>query len=211
VTGGPVHILDDDAAVLKSLDRLLRSAGYQTILYETSFALLEAASRLSGCVLLDIRMPGVDGLEVHRRLAPSGVPIVLMTGHGDVGMAVGALKAGAADFLEKPFSEEKLLDAIDAALLEYNGRSMRTIDQEAARRIAALSPREREVLDALVQGEAHKVIAHRLGISVRTVELHRARMLRRLGTRHLADAIKLAVLAELATERPEIPALRPIQ
>jgi two-component system response regulator FixJ len=203
MTRGPVHILDDDPAVLKSLDRLIRSAGYDTMPYDTSFALLEAAPRLSGCVLLDIRMPGVDGLEVHRRLAGGNAPVVLMTGHGDIGMAVEALKAGAVDFLEKPFSEERLFGAIDAALVKSSVRATQGLADEAAKRIGRLSPREREVLNALVQGEAHKVVAHRLGISVRTVELHRARMLRRLGTRHLADAIKLAVLAELRVESAE--------
>jgi two-component system response regulator FixJ len=207
---GPVHILDDDPAVLKSLDRLLRAAGYETMPYDSAFALLEAAARLSGCVLLDIRMPGIDGLEVHRRLAGGDAPIILMTGHGDVGMAVEALKAGAVDFLEKPFSEEKLFGAIEAALLKSGARATQGIAMEAERKVAKLSPREREVLNGLVQGEANKVIAHRLGISVRTVELHRSRMLRRLGTRHLADAIKLAVLAELCLDG-EVPPVRSIQ
>jgi two-component system response regulator FixJ len=204
MTRGTVHILDDDAAVLKSLDRLMRSAGYETHLYETPFELL-AAQPQSGCVLLDIKMPGIDGLEVHRRLSRSGPPVVLMTGHGDIDMAVAAIKAGAVDFLEKPFSEARLFGAIDAALAKAPAPPAQEQSQDAALKIAKLSPREREVLDGLVQGEAHKAIAHRLGISVRTVELHRARMLHRLEARHLADAIRLAVLAELTPEAALTP------
>jgi two-component system response regulator FixJ len=198
MTAPTIHVLDDDPGVRRSLDRLLRSLGYQVRLYESAFALIEAAPGLSGCILLDVRMPDMDGLQVHERLRASPCPVILMTGHGDVDMAVGALKAGAADFLEKPFPEDKLLDAIEAALRQSNVSHVEEIAVDCAQKIAGLSPREREVLEALVQGEAHKAIAHQLGISVRTVELHRARMLRRLGTRHLSDAIKVAVLAELA-------------
>jgi two-component system response regulator FixJ len=205
VTVATVHVLDDDPAVLRSLGRLLGSVGYRTKLYDSAFALLDAASDITGCILLDIRMPDLDGLEVHDRLWESECPVILMTGHADVEMAVEVLKSGAADFLEKPFSEEKLLSAIAAALQKANERPVQEVARRAAARLAKLSPRERQVLDALVRGEAHKVIAHRLGISVRTVELHRARMLQRLGTRHLAYAIKLAVLAGLAPDSAELP------
>ena len=193
-----IHVLDDDPGVRRSLDRLLRSVGYRTRLYESAFALIEAAPDISGCILLDVRMPDMDGLQVHERLRESPCPVILMTGHADVEMAIHALKAGAVDFLEKPFPEERLLDAIEAALRQTNVCHVEEIALDAAQKIAGLSPREREVLEALVLGEAHKAIAHKLGISVRTVELHRARMLRRLGTRRLSDAIKLAVLADLA-------------
>jgi two-component system response regulator FixJ len=192
-----VHVLDDDPVVLKSLGRLLNSAGYRTRLYESALDLVDAAAELSGCLLIDVRMPGLDGLEVHERLRATGCPVILMTGHGDVEMAVEVLKSGAADFLEKPFSEERLFSAIDAALEKATTVPVPDVARRAAEKMAELSPRERDVLDALARGEAHKVIAHELGISVRTVELHRARMLQRLGIRHLADAIKLAVLAEL--------------
>lgn len=195
-----IHILDDDSAVLKSLDRLLRSAGYQTRLYESPFALLDAAPDISGCILLDVRMPHMDGLEVQERLRDSQCPMILMTGHADVEMAIATLRSGAVDLLEKPFSDERLFAAIEAALQKAKERPVQLVAQHAAGEIARLSPREHDVLDALVRGESHKVIAHELGISVRTVELHRARMLQRLGTRHLADAIKLAVLAELALD-----------
>ena len=203
MTTQTIHVLDDDPAVRRSLDRLLRSVGYQTRLYNSAFALIEAAPGISGCILLDVRMPDMDGLQVHERLREGPCPVILMTGHADVEMAIHALKAGAVDFLEKPFPEDKLLTAIEAALSQTNGGHVEEIAHASARKIARLSPREREVLEALVLGEAHKAIAYKLGISVRTVELHRARMLRRLGTRRLSDAIKLAVLADLAPASAE--------
>jgi two-component system, LuxR family, response regulator FixJ len=198
MTVAKVHVLDDDPAVLRSLGRLLGSVGYHARLYDSAFALLAAAPDISGCILLDVRMPDLDGLEVHERLRESECAVILMTGHGDVEMAIDGLKAGAVDFLEKPFSEQRLFSAIEGALQKASERPVQQVAARAAGKLTELSPREREVLDALVRGESHKVIAHRLGISARTVELHRARMLQRLGTRHLADAIKLAVLAELA-------------
>ena len=177
-------------------------AGFHVVSYQSPAAFLNAASGLSaGCVLLDIRMPGVDGLEVQARLNRLRVnlPVIVMTGHGDVPSAVRAMKAGAVDFLEKPFDDETLLNAIGGAF----AKASRLIggDREAVRaaqRIATLSPREREVLDALLAGRPNKVIAFDLNISVRTVEVHRARMMERLGTKQFADAIRLAVMAKLA-------------
>ena len=197
-----VHVVDDDAAVRRSLERLLDAAGFHVVSYQSPTAFLNAASGLSaGCVLLDIRMPGVDGLEVQSRLNRLRVnlPVIVMTGHGDVPSAVRAMKAGAVDFLEKPFDDETLLNAIGGAF----AKASRLIggDREAVRaaqRIATLSPREREVLDALLAGRQNKVIAFDLNISVRTVEVHRARMMERLGTKQFADAIRLAVMAKLA-------------
>jgi two-component system response regulator FixJ len=197
-----VHVVDDDPAVRRSLERLLDAAGFHVVSYQSPAAFLNAASGLSaGCVLLDIRMPGVDGLEVQARLNRLRVnlPVIVMTGHGDVPSAVRAMKAGAVDFLEKPFDDETLLNAIGGAF----AKASRLIggDREAVRaaqRIATLSPREREVLDALLAGRPNKVIAFDLNISVRTVEVHRARMMERLGTKQFADAIRLAVMAKLA-------------
>ena len=197
-----VHVVDDDPAVRRSLERLLDAAGFHVVSYQSPAAFLNAASGLSaGCVLLDIRMPGVDGLEVQSRLNRLRVnlPVIVMTGHGDVPSAVRAMKAGAVDFLEKPFDDETLLHAIGGAF----AKASRLIggDREAVRaaqRIATLSPREREVLDALLAGRQNKVIAFDLNISVRTVEVHRARMMERLGTKQFADAIRLAVMATLA-------------
>lgn len=199
-----VHVVDDDAAVRRSLERLLDTAGFRVVSYDSSSAFLEAALGLSaGCVLLDIQMPGVDGLAVQARLNRLGVPlpVIVMTAHGDVARAVQAMKAGAVDFLEKPFDDETLLNGIEAALAKAGRRVGDREPAEAAQRIATLSPREREVLDGLVTGRQNKVIAFDLGISVRTVEVHRAHMMERLGTRKLADAVRLAVLAKLAPPR----------
>ena len=199
-----VHVVDDDAAVRRSLERLLDAAGFRVVSYDLPLAFLEAAPGLSaGCVLLDMRMPGMDGLEVQARLVRLGVslPVIVMTDHGDVQSAVRAMKAGAVDFIEKPFDDDTLLNAIEAALAKVGQPAHEREAAQAAQRIATLSPREREVLDALLTGRANKVIAFDLGISVRTVEVHRARMMERLGTRKFADAVRLAVLAKLAPPR----------
>lgn len=195
-----IHIVDDDAAVRRSLERLLHTMGFVPVSYETPFDLLDAVPVLStGLLLIDVRMPGMDGLQLQSHLSELGcrLPVVVMTGEGDVQTAVRAMKAGAVDFIEKPFDDERLLAAIEAAFARAE-RSTRDRDAvEAARRIATLSRREREVLDALVAGSVNKVIAIELGISVRTVEVHRAHMLERLGTRRLGEAVRLAVLATL--------------
>jgi two-component system response regulator FixJ len=196
-----VHIVDDDADVRRSLERLLDAAGFDPVSYATPKVFLDAAPGLSaGCLLLDLRMPGMGGLELQVRLNERGsrVPIIVMTAQGDVPTAVKAMKAGAVDFIEKPYDDDVLIAAIEAALAKAE-KPDRSVDvADAARRIAALSRREREVLDALMAGRPNKVIAFDLGISVRTVEVHRARMMDRLGTRQLAEAIRLAVLATLA-------------
>jgi two-component system response regulator FixJ len=153
---------------------------------------------LAGCALVDIRMPGMNGLELQERLLRMklALPVIIMTGHGDVQSAVRAMKAGAVDFIEKPYSDDHLMGAIEAAPRRF-GRGDRAIDiSEAAARIADLTPREREILDALVLGRPNKVIALDLGISVRTVEVHRARMMDRLGVQQFAEAVRLAVLAQ---------------
>jgi len=195
-----VHVVDDDGAVRRSLERLLDSAGLHAISYETAFAFLEAATNLApGCVLLDIKMPGMDGLELQALLRQriASLPVIMMTGQGDVQSAVRAMKAGAVDFIEKPYNDDVLLNAIDAALTRVDRAGTGREIAEAAKRIATLSPREREVLEALVTGHPNKVIAFDLGISVRTVEVHRARMMDRLGVRQFAEAIRLAVLARV--------------
>jgi two-component system response regulator FixJ len=195
-----IHVVDDDAAVHLSLVRLLGSMGFATVSYTTPSAFLLEAPHLSGgCVLLDVKMPGISGLEVQARLRAIGfvLPIIVLTGQGDIQTAVLAMKAGAFDFLEKPYEDEVLLAAIEAALAASPDDHIRQA-VDSAQRIARLSPREREVLDALVAGASNKVIAFDLGLSLRTVEVHRARMMERLGTRQLAEAIRLAVLATLA-------------
>jgi len=199
-----VHVVDDDAAVRRSLERLLDAAGFRAVSYETPMAFLASAPGLSsGCVLLDVRMPGMDGLTLQARLGKldNHLPVVVMTGQGDVQTAVRAMKAGAVDFIEKPYDDEVLVKAIELALSLPRQSDRNREAAEAAQRVAALSPRERQVLDALVAGRPNKVIAYDLGISARTVEVHRARMMERLGVRQLAEAIRLAVMARLA--RPD--------
>jgi two-component system, LuxR family, response regulator FixJ len=194
-----VHIVDDDESLRRALQRLLRAAGYTALTYGTAPAILEAAPRLSGCILLDLQMPDMDGLEVQARLTKLGIrlPVIVVTGHGDVPTAVQAMKAGAHDFLEKPIDEEMLLAAVQAAFRE--GAQMVRADEaaQAAQRVAGLSPRERQVLERIVAGKPSKVIAYDLDISVRTVEVHRARLLTRLGTHSMATAIRIAVLSAL--------------
>jgi two-component system response regulator FixJ len=163
-------------------------------------AFLAAAPGLSsGCVLLDVRMPGMDGLTLQAKLAKldNHLPVVVMTGQGDVQTAVRAMKAGAVDFIEKPYEDKVLVKAIELAMSLPRQSDRNHEAAEAVQRVAALSPRERQVLDALVAGRPNKVIAYDLGISARTVEVHRARMMERLGVRQLAEAIRLAVMARL--------------
>ncbi len=194
-----VHIVDDDESLRRALQRLLRAGGYTALTYGTAAAILEAAPRLSGCILLDLRMPDMDGLEVQARLSKLGIrlPVIVVTGHGDVPTAVRAMKAGAHDFLEKPIDEEMLLVAVQAAFRDgaQNARADEAV--RAAQRLAGLSPRERQVLEGIVAGKPNKVIAYDLDISIRTVEVHRARLLTRLGTHSMAAAIRIAVLAAL--------------
>jgi len=196
-----IHVVDDDAAVRRSLELLLGSMGFITVSYAAPESFLLAAPGLTdGCVLLDVKMPGVGGLEVQAMLKAVGfaLPIIVITGQGDIQTAVRSMKAGAFDFLEKPYEDEALLRAIEAAFATTpHGHDRQTLD--AIQRIAELRPRERDVLEALVAGASNKVIAFDLGLSVRTVEVHRARMMDRLGTHQLAEAIRLAVLATLAS------------
>ena len=195
-----VHVVDDDLDVLRSLEQVLLAAGFDPVLYETPFALLDAVDRLAdGCVLADVRMPGMDGLQLQQRLNELGSrsPVIFMTAQGNIPMAVRAMKCGAVDFIEKPFDDAQLLSSIESALALASRRSGQQAMIEAAQRIATLSRRERQVLDGLMAGRANKAIASDLGLSVRTVEVHRARMLERLGTHSLAEAIRLAVIARL--------------
>lgn len=204
-----VHLVDDDAAVRAGVGLLLRSDGHAVRAYDSAAALLqaleqappEAAADVASCVLTDVRMPGMDGimLLVRLRALYPALRVVVMTGHGDVATAVRAMKEGASDFIEKPFDDDQLLAAIAAAIGPRRPEAAPdALFQDAARRIATLSRREGEVLDLLVAGRANKVIAHELGLSERTVEVHRARMMERLGVRSLPEAVRLSVLAQLA-------------
>jgi two-component system response regulator FixJ len=196
-----VYVVDDDPAVRRSLERLLAAADFQMKSYATPGAFLDVAGSLpAGCVLVDLRMPEMNGLEVQTRLQKinAKLPVIIMTGQGDVESAVRAMKVGAVDFIEKPYRDDALIAAIETAL-KSGAESDRAGERiAAAALIETLTPRERQVLEALVAGRPNKVIAFDLGISARTVEVHRARMMDRLGVRQFADAIRLAVLADLA-------------
>lgn len=201
-----VHIVDDDDGVRLSLERLLHSAGFETAAYKSAFAFLESAPsvRLSGgCLLLDMKMPGMGGLELQQRLNALCIdlPVIVLTAQADVAMAVRAMKAGAVDFIQKPFDNALFLAAVENALATSDRPNLQSEAVEAANRIAALTPRERSVLSALMTGRANKQIAYDLGISVRTVEAHRARMLERLETHGIAEAARLAVLASIVRAR----------
>lgn len=200
-----IHVVDDDPAIRRSLERLLSSVGFGTACYATGRSVLDATPLPSGgCILIDVRLPDLDGLELQARLHHLGVrlPIIFITGAGDVPTAVQAMKGGAFDFIEKPVNDEALLRSIESALAA--DRSSRHFEmQTATEQIARLSPRERQVLDALVAGRSNKVIAHDLGLSVRTVEVHRARMMQRLGVQQFAEAVRLAVLSQVAQHGAE--------
>jgi two-component system response regulator FixJ len=195
-----VHLVDDDEAIRRSAGFMLKTSGFHVRTYESGVELLKTASNLEpGCILLDIRMPGMDGLEVQSALRDKGVglPVVIMTGHGDVGLAVQAMKAGAVDFIEKPFEKAVLMSAIEQAMERLKRASAdRSRADEAGVRLKVLTPREREVLEGLAKGLPNKTIAYDLGISPRTVEIHRANLMTKLGVRSLSEALRIAFAAQ---------------
>lgn len=197
-----VHVIDDDAAIRDSLCFLLETADLKAKAYESAVAFLEALPEVGGgCVITDVRMPEMTGIELVRRLKASGfsLPIVMITGHADVPLAVEAMKAGVADFIEKPFDDEVLLSAVQAALAQgEKDRRGQAEAAEIAARIASLSGRERDVLGGLVAGHANKVIAYDLGISPRTVEIYRANVMTKMKAASLSELVRMAMLAERA-------------
>ena len=197
-----IYIVDDDKAVRDSLAFFLATAGYSPHQFADALSFLAVAAELPpGGVLLDIRMPGVDGIEVLERLrdAGNGLPVVVMTGHGDVTTAVRAMKLGARDFIEKPFEEGTLIAILDRIVMALDGELLEIgCKADIQARLGRLSQRERQVLLALSTGQSNKLIAHQLGLSIRTVEMHRAGMMARLGVRTFADALRLAVAGDLA-------------
>jgi two-component system, LuxR family, response regulator FixJ len=200
--GRTVYVLDDDESVRRSLERLLRSAKFEPVTFEHPDAFLIAAKTIrAGCLLLDIRLQGMNGLEVQQHLSRirRDLPVIVLTAQGDTQTVVHAMKAGAIDFLEKPYSDRALLSSIEMAFATDRQSDYNDEVEDAARRIAGLSPREREVLDGLMEGRSNKVIAYNLGLSVRTVEVHRARMMDRLGLRQLAQALRLGIMSKLNT------------
>lgn len=193
-----VHVVDDDEAVRRSLAYTLRTAGHLVHTWPSGEAFLEGLEPGPACVLLDIRMPGMDGLAVHRAMAARGLalPVIVMTGHGDIATAVQAMKGGAVDFLEKPFESVTLRKALAAAaerLAAAEGHQHRLAEAQARLRI--LTPREREVLDGLARGLPNKTIAWELGISARTVEVHRANVMSKLELHTLSDVLRVAFAA----------------
>jgi len=199
-----VHIIDDDAAVLDSLSLLLETVGIKNAVYTDAEQFLNAYQneqfdKNNGCIVLDVRMPIISGIECQQKLNDLGstLPIIFITGYADVPMAVEAMKKGAIEFIQKPFREQALLDAIQRAL-QFNEIQLKTLHdiEEIAHRIASLSEREKQVLDKIVEGKANKVIAAELHLSQRTVEIHRANVMEKMHADSLAHLIKMALQIE---------------
>ncbi len=192
-----VYVVEDDEAVRDSLELLLKSDGKPVKTYDNANAFLKDYSeKMAGCIVLDIRMPGMDGMELQKKLNDkhSILPIIFVTGHGDVPMAVDAMKEGAVDFIQKPYREEALLQKIEAAL-EQDLEQRKTLGekQEILRRVKSLTPREHEIMDRMIAGQANKVIAIELEISQRTVEIHRSRVMHKMGTHSLAHLVRMVL------------------
>lgn len=194
-----VHVIDDDEAARHSLAFLLGTAKIDVKTYDSATAFLAVAANVkSGCIITDVRMPEINGIDLLRRLKELkiGVPVIVVTGHGDVPLAVEAMKIGAAEFLEKPFDDEVLLNAVRSALNKQNTDSKRQAERaDIDSRLAALSNRERDVLQGLVSGLANKQIAFNLGISPRTVEIYRANLMTKMQASSLSDLVRMALVA----------------
>ena len=196
-----VHVIDDDEALRDSLTFLLRTARLDVLSYPSATAFLEALPEANlSCVITDVRMPGMSGIDLLRRLRERkiSVPVIVITGHGDIPLAVEAMRIGAIDFLEKPFDDEVLIASVKAALRQKEGEAKRHGERaEIEGRLAALSNRERDVLGGLVAGRANKQIAFDLGISPRTVEIYRANLMSKMQAGSLSDLVRMALIAEI--------------
>ena len=193
-----VHVIDDDAALRDSLTFLLGSAGLLTRSFESAQAFLqELASIEAGCVVTDVRMPGIDGLELLRLLQEmgKGLPVIVMTGHGDVPLAVKAMRLGAADFVEKPFEDEVMIDSVRSALTTSMPLQVTGVSDEMAHRLASLSRRERQVLSGLVDGQTNKEIARQFELSPRTVEVYRAKLMTKMQANNISELVRFAMRA----------------
>jgi two-component system response regulator FixJ len=192
-----VYVIDDDAAMRDSLNFLLDAAGFDVTLFDTAAKFLNVLPSLDfGCVVSDVRMPGIDGIELLKRAKAlnSQFPIVIITGHGDVPLAVDAMKLGAVDFLEKPFEDDRLIAMIDAAIRQSEPDARNeAVTRDLATRIASLSPRERQVMDGLIAGLSNKLIARDYGISPRTIEVYRANVMTKMQANSLSELVRLAM------------------
>lgn len=203
-TKGHVYVIDDDPAMRDSLNFLLDSAGFTVTLFDDALAFLEALPALSfGCVLSDVRMPGLDGIELLKRMKAqqSPFPILIMTGHGDVPLAVEAMKLGAVDFLEKPFDDDRLTAMIEAAIVQAEPTAKsEAVAQDIAARVASLSPRERQVMEGLIAGLSNKLIAREYDISPRTIEVYRANVMTKMQASSLSELVRLAMRAGMLND-----------
>jgi len=194
-----VFVVDDDQAMRNSLKWLIESVGMQVETFDSAQAFLDAYyPARGGCLLVDVRMPGMSGLELQAYLTRReiGIPVIIITGHGDVSMAVKAMKVGAVDFIEKPFDDEELLNSIRNALQhDQKQRALRAQRNDIAARVAELTPREHEVMTMVTDGKSNKEIAAELGVSAKTVEVHRARMMDKMRADSLAELVRMALLA----------------
>jgi two-component system response regulator FixJ len=201
---GKVYVIDDDEAMRDSLNFLLDSANFNVTLFETALRFLEALPGLEfGCVVSDVRMPGLDGIELLKRMKAnqSRFPIVIMTGHGDVPLAVEAMKLGAIDFLEKPFDDDRLIAMIDAAIRQAEpSLKSEALTHDIAARVASLSPRERQVMNGLIAGLSNKLIARDYDISPRTIEVYRANVMTKMQANSLSELVRLAMRAGLLSD-----------
>lgn len=196
-----IYLVDDEEAIRKAASFTLKTADFAVSTFSSGIEFLKAARTVEvGCVLLDVRMPEMDGLDVQAAMAERGInmPVIVLTGHGDVSVAVQAMKGGAVDFLEKPFEKAALLDAIRRAFARIDDADIRALEEsEAVVRISALTPREREVLEGMANGLPNKTIAYDLGCSSRTVEIHRASLMAKLGVHNLSETLRIAFAAGL--------------
>lgn len=198
-TKGIIYVIDDDEAMRDSLNFLLDSSGYSVTLFDDAQRFMEALPGLAfGCVVSDVRMPGIDGIELLKRMKAqhSPFPILIMTGHGDVPLAVEAMKLGAVDFLEKPFEDDRLVAMIETAIRQAEpAAKSEAIAQDVAARVASLSPRERQVMEGLVAGLSNKLIARDYDISPRTIEVYRANVMTKMQAGSLSELVRLAMRA----------------
>ena len=199
-----VYIIDDDPAVQQALRMSFRSAGYRAEVFGSAAQFLAAFNdHMAGCIVLDVRMPGMSGLELQDALNErhSILPVIFMTGHGDVPMAVSAMQAGAVDFVQKPFNDQELIDRVEQAMgRDARNRSVLTEKHEIRKRLDSLTPREREIMDMVVNGKANKVIAGDLQLSQRTVEIHRARVMEKMLATSLAHLVRMVIAVDESSD-----------